>query len=165
MMGERLTQTKNVLQDIAVAAAVDSRARRFAHLSPHSLSLSPPCSADGRGRGRTIAEASEGAMWNWHFPGKHSLASSGTEEVLRRGRPAGRSVAAVAGVGEGGRVGLSLARPAAAAWLSLPSLSTTSGNSLSEKETHFSRTCEFKCRPGRFLCLWVQRLRWTEQTA
>ena len=85
-MGERLTQTKNVLQDIAVAAAVDSRARRFAHLSPHSLS--PLCSADGRGR--TIAEASEGAMWNWHFPGKHSLASSGTEEVLRRGRPAGR---------------------------------------------------------------------------
>ena len=81
-------------------------------------------------------------------------------------RPAGRSVAAVAGVGEGGRAGLSLARPAAAAWLSLPSLSTTtSGNSLSEKETHFSRTCEFKCRPGRFLCLWVQRLRWTEQTA
>ena len=118
-MGERSPQTKDVLQDIAVAAAADSRARRFAHFPP----LSPLCSADGR----TIAEAreSESAVWNWHFPGKHSLAPSGRVSGGGRGsaadKLAGRSVAvAVAGVGEGGRVGLSLAWPAAAAWLSLP---------------------------------------------
>lgn len=52
-----MTQTKNVLQDIAVAAAVDSRARRFAHLSPHSLSLLSvlPTDADVRSRRRARA--------------------------------------------------------------------------------------------------------------
>ena len=156
MMGERLTQTKNVLQDIAVAAAVDSRARRFAHLSPHS-----PSSLVCR-RTRTYDRGGErGRYVELAFSGK-ALARFVRDGGSAAERPAGRSVAAVAGVGEGGRVGLSLARPAAAAWLSLPSLSTTtSGNSLSEKETHFSRTCEFKCRPGRFLCGCGE----TEQTA
>ena len=156
-----MTQTKNVLQDIAVAAAVDSRARRFAHLSPHSLSLLSvlPTDADVRSRRRARALCGIGIF-------RESTRS------LRQGRrkccgEAGRPVGGGGRRCWRGRKGRPLSRSASCCCVALtPSLSTTtSGNSLSEKETHFSRTCEFKCRPGRFLCLWVQRLRWTEQTA